>query len=125
MYRTILLYLQSSFLGLADLSEVRGGLWPSSLTAMTLKMYSLSSISLSTVNFVTSASTFPHLLQKDFLTSFISIKYPVSLRPPSDLGGFHDNSAEFNVTLAMVRGPSGVLGLSVAERNNFNFYTSG
>ena len=49
MFVVIISDLLSSLLGLADLSDVRGGLWPSSLTAMTLKTYSLSMVRLLTV----------------------------------------------------------------------------
>ena len=53
--------------------DSKGSLWPSAFSAVILKMYSLSSISLLAVNLKVVASTVPDFVQDERFTSLCSM----------------------------------------------------
>lgn len=79
-------------------------------------MYFSPSISLGTTKdkvLTSRSATLTHDLR---LLSYFSSKYPVTAEPPSEVGGCHDNVTESAVMPWAVRGPVGLVGLSLTHR---------
>ena len=105
-------YSLACLTGLTGSLDSRAGLLPSSFSASTRKLYVFPSNILFTLNDVVSGKILSSFVQFGRLSSRLSMMYPVRGLPPSDFGGFHDNTADLSVTSEMSSGPSGALGLS-------------
>lgn len=102
-------------------SEVKGLLGPTLLTAITLKVYCLSSSSSLTWKVLLNLSTFPRRIHSSPSVED-SMIYSMTGDPPSLSGDFQERSHDLGDRFDTLSGPLGVFGIALSIEKNYSIH---